>query len=177
MDTKKISVAKTIRYFILLGLCLVTLQSFGQLNNHLVLRKNGFRDKLNFLSGDMITFIRQGNEFAEEFYIQGIGIDYIIVNGQVVPLKNISCVIRLRSGFNFRASGGALMGAGPLYLLIGAVNNLFQHISPVPTVSNLVVAGSLVTAGLLLPRFQVKKYPLGRRYSLLVVQSDPMLFK
>ena len=177
MDTKKISVVTTIRLFILLGLCLVTLQSFGQLNNHLVVRKNGFRNKLNFLAGDPIVLIRDGNNFAEEYYLQGIGTDFIIANGQEIPIKKIDCIIHRRTGFNFRASGKALLAAAPLYLVIGAVNNLFQKISPVPTVTNLVVAGSLATAGLLFPRLQVKKYPLGRRYSLIIVQSDPLLFK
>jgi hypothetical protein len=170
-------VTKPIRLLILLGLSLLTLQGFGQFNNHLVVRKNGFRDKLNFLAGDPIVFIRDGNNYAEEYYLQGIGTDFIIANGQEIPLKKIDCVIHHRTGFNFRSSGGALLVAAPAYLLIGAVNNLFQKISPVPTVTNLVVAGSLATAGLLLPRLQVKKYHLGRKYSLIIVQSDPMLNK
>ncbi len=162
---------------ILLGFSLVALQGFGQFNNHLVIRKNGFRDKLNFLAGDPIMFIRDGNTVAEEYYLQGIGTDFIIANGQEIPIRKINCVIHRRMGFNFRSSGGALLAAAPAYLLIGAVNNLFQKISPVPTVTNLVVAGSMATAGLLLPRLQVKKYKLGRRYSIIIVQSDPFLNK
>ncbi len=177
MDINKFTFAKPIRLLILFGLTIISLQGFGQINNHLVLRKNGFRNKLNFLAGDPIIFIRDGNSFAEEYYLQGIGTDFIIANGQEIPIKKIDCIIHRRTGFNFRASGGALVIAAPGYLLIGAVNNLFQKISPVPTVTNLVVAASLATAGLLFPRLQVKKYQLGRRYSLIIVQSDPLLNK
>lgn len=167
----------SIRLIILTGFALISFQSFGQYNNHLVLRKNGYRDKLNFLAGDPITFIREGNGFAEEYYIDGISTRSIIVNGQEVPISRIDCLIYRRKGFNFRSSGRALLVAAPGYLIIGAINNLFQRISPVPTLNNLVVAGSLASAGALLPLFQVRKFKLGKRYSLIIVESDPMLNK
>ena len=145
----------------------------GQIANHLILLKRGHINKVNFFTGDPITFVREGNKYAEENYLQGIGTDYILVSGEEIPLKKIAYVVRERTGFNFRTSGKALLIAAPGYLVIGAVNNLFQHISPVPTVTNLIVAGSLLTAGAILPAFQIRKYPMGRKFSLKIVQSDP----
>ncbi len=148
-------------------------QATGQTANHLILLKRGHINKVNFFTGDPITFVREGNEYAEETYLQGIGRDYILVSGEEIPIKKISCLVRENTGFNFRVSGKALMIAAPGYLVIGAVNNLFQHVSPVPTVSNLIVAGVLLAAGAVLPAFQVRKYTIGRKFSLKIVQSDP----
>jgi len=167
---------------VLAGLFLLPVAVSGQVENHLILKKNGYLNKQHFLAGDPITFIREGNNYPEESYIQGIGTDFIIVSGKEVPINKITFVIRYRTGFNFVGSGKALMIASPGYLVIGAVNELFHHrytgikaSDLVPTVSNLIVAGVLLTTGAILPSFQVRKYHLGRKFSLKIVQSDPAL--
>jgi hypothetical protein len=165
------------RISILIVLILLSFPVIGQIENHMILRKNGFKNKIHFLTGDPITFIREGNNYTEEYYIQGIGTDCIIVGGDEVPIKNIALVVRYRQGFNFNASGKTIMVAAPGYLLIGVINALFQGISPVPTKTNLIVAGSMVAVGAILPTFQIKKYHLGKRYSLAIVQSDPAFYK
>jgi hypothetical protein len=161
-----------LRLLTLLSLILLAFPLAGQPENHLILKKHGYRNKLHFLAGDPITFIRSGNNYAEESWIQGIGTDYIIVSGEEIAIRDISVVIHHRTGFNFSASGKALMIASPGYLLIGAVNALFQGISPVPTLPNLIVAGSLLTSGLIMPTFQVRKFKLGRKFTLKIVQSE-----
>lgn len=175
MGSFKLNASWVTRLIILTGLALASIPVSGQIGNHLILRKHGYLNKLHFLTGDPITFIREGNNYPEEYYLQGIGADFIIVSGQVIPINKITHVIRNRTGFNFRASGSAMMIAAPGYLVIGAVNALFQGISPVPTVSNLIVAGALATAGAIIPAFQVRKYHMGRKFSLAIAQSDPAL--
>jgi hypothetical protein len=177
MPLIKIIRAYSVRIIILIVVTLASIPVCGQIENHMILRKNGFRNKVHFLTGDPITLIREGNNYTEEYYIQGIGTDCIIIGGDEVPIRNISHIYRFRNGFNFNASGKTLMIAAPGYLLIGVVNALFQGISPVPTKTNLIVGGSLLTAGAILPSFQIKKYHLGKRYSLAIVQSDPALNK
>jgi len=129
-----------------------------------------------------ISFIREGNDFSEEYYIQGIGTDFILVAGQEVPIAQIKTVVRYRTGFNFKGSGKALQIAAPAYLVIGAVNGLFHQrgnkfnaADLVPTKGNLIVSGSLLTAGLILPTFQIRKYHLHKKFMLKIVQSDPAL--
>jgi hypothetical protein len=147
----------------------------AQLENHLIVKKKGYIDKMHFLTGDPITLVRAGGKSAEETIIEGIGKDYIIISGQELPLSEIAVVWHHRTTFNFVASGRALQVAAPGYLIIGMANSLFQGTSIVPTTTNLIVAGSLLTAGTLMPRLQVKRYPIGRRFTLRVVQSDPWL--
>lgn len=177
MQTETPASSSIARLLILISLALLTIPAAGQIENHLILKKSGYRNKLHFLAGDPIIFIREGNKFQEECYIQGIGTDFIIVSGEEVPVNKIACLVHYRTGFNFAISGKALMIASPGYLVIGAVNALFQGISPVPTVTNLIVAGSLLTTGALLPRFQIRKYHLGKKFTLKIVQSDPALNK
>jgi hypothetical protein len=160
---------------VLIGLAFLPIPVSGQVENHLILKKNGYVNKLHFLTGDPITFIREGNKYPEESYLEGIGIDFIVVSGQVIPINQISYLIRYRTGFNFVVSGKALMVAAPGYLVIGAINALLHGDSPKPSVTNLVVAGVLLTAGVIFPKFQVRKYPIGKKFTLKIVQSDPAL--
>lgn len=165
---------------LVLGLGFLSASVQGQIENHLILKKKGYINKMHFLSGDPITFVRQGNDFREETYIQGIGSDFIIVSGRELPIRNISSVEKYRSGFNFKASGKALMIAAPGYLVIGAINELFHQRDTgwdmkkmVPDKRNLIVAGSLLAIGAILPAFQVRNYPIGKNFTLRIVQSDP----
>jgi hypothetical protein len=171
-----------IKVAILAGLLFLPISVNGQIENHLILKKNGLVDKIHFLTGDPISFIREGNDFTEEYYIQGIGTDFILVSGQEVPIAQIKTIVRYRTGFNFKGSGKALLIAAPAYLVIGAVNELFHQrgnkfnaADLVPTRGNLIVSGSLLTAGLILPSFQVRKYHLHKKFMLKIVQSDPAL--
>jgi len=161
---------------VIIGLAFFPMPVSGQIENHLILKKHGYLNKLHFLTGDPITFILEGNKYPEESYIQGIGTDFILVSGQEIPINKITFLIRYRTGFNFVGSGKALMIASPGYLVIGAINALFQGASPVPTVSNLIVAGVFLTAGAIIPGFQVRKYPIGKKFTLKIVQSDPPSF-
>jgi hypothetical protein len=153
------------------------LSAFGQIENHLILKKNGLIDKMHFFTGDPITIIREGNKYAEEFYIQGIGTDFIIIGGTELPISQISTVLRRNTGFNFDASGKALLIAAPGYLIIGIINSLFQRVNILPSTTNLIVTGSLLGAGAILPVFQVRKFPIGRKFSLRVVPSDPAWYR
>jgi len=171
-----------IRLAAVIGLALLTLPVCGQIENHLILKKRNYLNKLHFFTGDPITFIREGNNFSEEYYIQGIGTDFIIVSGQTVPVSKITCLVHYRKGFNFKSSGKALMIAAPGYLVIGVINELFHQRNTgrnasglLPTPTNWIVAGSLLTTGLALPMFQVRKYHLGKKFNLRIVESDPAL--
>lgn len=182
MEAKNCTSAILAGMAIVIGLAFLPMMVSGQTENHLILKKRGYLDKLHFLTGDPITIIREENAYAEEFYIQGIGTDYIQVGGQEIPINKIACVVQVRNGFNFEGSGKILMIAAPGYLVIGVINELFHQRGSgfnasalVPSGNNLIVAGSLLTAGLILPRFQVRKYHLGKKFTLKIVQSDPAL--
>ena len=175
MKTKKVTSLFLTVLVVLIGLAILPIPVSGQIENHLILKKNGYLNKLHFLTGDQITLIREGNKYSEDFYIQGIGTDFILVSGDMIPIKKIAFLIHYRTGFNFVSSGKALMIASPGYLVIGAINALFQGASPVPTLTNVIVAGALLTTGLIFPRFQLRRYPIGKKFTLKIVQSDPAI--
>ncbi len=166
-----------------LVLVLIALSAFGgniavgQIENHLILKKGGLTNRLHFLTGDPIRFIRKGNSYEEGGVIQGIGTDYIIVAGREVSLRDIGIVVYRRTSFNYDAGGKMLMIASPFYLLLGAVNALLQDIRPIWSWGNVGVAASFAAAGVGLRTLQVRKFRLGGRYQLRIVQSDPLLNK
>jgi hypothetical protein len=147
--------------------------AIGQNQNHMILKKRGLTDRLHFLTGDNIRFIRKENSFEEGGVIQGIGTDYILIAGREVPVSSIGIIIFRRTSFNFDASGKMLMLASPLYLLIGGINSLIQGYHPIWTWGNAGVAASIAAAGLGFSSLQEKKFRLGGKYQLRIVQSDP----
>jgi ABC-type transport system involved in cytochrome c biogenesis ATPase subunit len=80
-----------------------------------------------------------------------------------------------RTGFSFDTSGKLLMIAAPGYLLVGVINELFRGANVLPTKTNLIVAGSLLASGAIFTTFQVRKYRIGKKFTLKIVQSDPSL--
>jgi hypothetical protein len=150
---------------------------FGQLENHLILKKRNITNLHHFLPGDPITFIRQGNSFDESGTIQGISTDKIIIGGQEIPVRTIETVLYQRKSFNYRAGGSTIALASPLYLALGAVNSLIRNERPIWTPVNFAVAGGILASGLAIRTLQVKKYKLGPKYQLKIVQSDPFLQK
>jgi hypothetical protein len=86
-------------------------------------------------------------------------------------------VIYQRTSFNFKAGGTTIALASPLYLALGAVNSLIRRERPIWTPLNFGVAGGILASGLVIRTLQVKKYKLGTKYQLRIVQSDPFLQK
>ncbi|MCX6224228.1 MAG: hypothetical protein NTV01_05680 [Bacteroidia bacterium] len=151
MKTKNFKSEFLSRLALLIVLASLSIPVSGQIENHLILKKNGYRNKVHFLTGDPI-------------------------------IDKIDYLVKYRKSFNFRATGKALMIAAPGYLVIGAINEIFHQRGSglkaselVPSRTNLIVAGSLLAVGLILPSLQVRKYPLGKKFTLRIVQSDPAL--
>jgi hypothetical protein len=147
----------------------------AQTQNHLILKKNGYHNRLQYFSGDEISFIRKGNSYIETGILQGIGKDCIIVIGQEIRIDNISTLVFYRTSFNFNAGGQTILVAAPLYLILGAINALLQNMRPIWTTVNLIVAGSIAATGIVIGSLQVRKFHLGKKFQLRIVQSDPML--
>jgi hypothetical protein len=147
----------------------------AQTQNHLILKKNGYHNRLIYFTGDDISFIRKGNSNIENGILQGIGTDGINILGREIPISEISTLIYCRTSFNFDAGGKMILLASPLYLIIGAINALIQDIRPIWTPGSFIVAGTIASTGLLFGSLQVRKFHLGNKFQLRIVQSDPML--
>ena len=163
--------------FILMILMMNHVHLFGQLENHLILKKRNITNLHHFLPGDEITFIRQGNSFDESGTIQGISADKIIIGGQLIPVSTIETILYQRKSFNYKAGGTTIALASPLYLTLGAVNSLIRNERPIWAPFNFAIAGGILASGLAIRTLQVKKYKLGPKYQLKIVQSDPFLQK
>ncbi|MFH0762125.1 MAG: hypothetical protein V2A67_11545 [Bacteroidota bacterium] len=147
----------------------------AQTQNHLILKKNGYHNRLQYFTGDDISFIRKGNSYIESGVLQGIGTDRIIIAGEEIPINNIGRLVFHRTSFNFKTGGSIIMLASPLYLILGAVNAFIEDSRPVWTTGSFMVAGSIAATGLLFDSLQVRRFPLGKKFQLRIVQSDPTL--
>ncbi len=166
---------RLIRLFIFTFFAFISIQSYAQYENHLILKK-GYKNKHNYLVGDSIRFLRNHVDVPFIGEIEAIGEDFIVLQGQVFPISEINSLYYYRKLFNFRASGIMLQVAGPGFLGLTAFNAIYHSIRPIWTPSNLITSGGLFLAGLIMPLFQVRKYKLGNKFHLQIIQSDPGLF-
>jgi hypothetical protein len=149
----------------------------GQIENHLVIKKNGFKNKVHYLTGDAIWLEWNKLPSSISGIIAGIGTDQIFVNGLTIPVDEIKKIHRYRTGFNFKAGGKTLQIAAPGFLAVVAANTLIRGDRPVWPPSSLVTGSVILATGLILPVFQVKHYRMGGRYTLRIVRSDPELLR
>lgn len=147
----------------------------AQTQNHLILKKNGYHNRLQYFTGDEISFIRKGNDYIESGILQGIGTDRIIIAGEEILVGTIGTIVFNRTSFNFKTGGTTIMLASPLYLILGAINSFIQDSRPVWTAGSFIVAGAIAATGLLVRSFQVRKFPIGKKFQLRIVPSDPTL--
>ena len=163
--------------FLLAVLIMTAFGSYAsaQTQNHLILKKNGLHNRLQYFTGDEISFIRQGNSYVESGIIQGIGIDRIIIAGEEIPVSTISKLVYQRTSFNYRAGGNTIILASPLYLILGAVNAFIQDSRPIWTAGSFLVSGAIAATGVFISSLQVRKVSLGKKYQLRIVPSDPAL--
>jgi hypothetical protein len=146
--------------------------SFGQNQNHLILKK-GYKNRLHFLTGDSIRFLSERSEKPIIGYLQAIGEDFVVVNDEQFPIKEINTIIYRRKSFNFVSTGKILQIAGPGFLVISGFNALLWSIRPIWSTGNLVTSGSLLGLGLILPKFQQRNFEIGKKFFLRIVPSDP----
>lgn len=165
------------RTLLSLILMLVSFPGLTQIENHLIIKKNGFKNKVHYLAGDAIWLEWNKLQAPVDGIIAGIGIDQILINGMTIPIAEVTKVHRYRTGFNFRAGGKTLQIAAPGFLAVVAANTLIRGDRPIWPSSTLLTSGILLTSGLILPVFQVKHYRMGGKYSLKIVKSDPALLK
>jgi hypothetical protein len=172
------SISKSLPKLLLaLTLVLAFYPGRGQIENHLVIKKNGFKNKVHYLTGDAIWLEWNRKPSPINGIIAGIGTDQIFVNGLTIPVDEITKIHRFRTSFNFKAGGRTLQIAAPGFLAVVAANTLIRGDRPVWPTSTLVTGGVILATGLILPVFQVKHYRMGGRYTLRIVRSDPELLK
>ncbi|MEA1876709.1 MAG: hypothetical protein U9N86_07580 [Bacteroidota bacterium] len=165
-----------LRLFLITCFAIIGIQSYAQYDNHMILKK-GYKSKHHYLIGDSIRFLRNHMDVPVIGQIEAIGEDFFVIKAQVFPISEITSIYYYRKSFNFRGAGKMLQFAGPGFLGITAFNALYNSIRPIWSVTNLVTSGSLFLSGMILPLFQVRKYEIGNKFFLLIVPSDPELYK
>ncbi len=162
------------RLTLLTLVALLPFSGFAQYDNHLILKKS-FRNKRHFLSGDSIRIMRNHYPLPTIGMIEAIGKDFIVIRGETIPIGEINTLYHKRESGIYAGGGKVLQFAGPAFIAMAAFNGLIRSISPILSVGNLITGGTLFTTGLLLPLFQVRKYPLGKRFTLRIVPADASL--
>ena len=107
----------------------------------------------------------------ERHIIQGIGEDFIIVNSEELPIRQITGVVKVRA-LHYKAAGTALKISGPALVFLDGLNSLIRNFRPVFSANVAIIGAAIFGSGFLLPLLQTKVYRMDRGYYLRIVPSD-----
>lgn len=128
----------------------------------------GFK-RIRYTEGDEISF--RMNDYKKKYTgeIYGINDSTIRLKGMDVPIKMIDVVYRERGNFLTKSFSKVFIWAGLGFIIVDTGNNLITKRENVIEERAVVAGGSLMLLGLTMKILSIKKYKLGNRNSLKVI--------
>ena len=156
-------------FIFLVSLFLFT--NFCEAQKYLVLdsyRLLGFK-RVRYAEGDLISF--RLNDFKTKYSgeILAINDSVIHLKGMDVPIKTISVVYREKGNFLTKSFSKVFMWSGLGFIILDTGNNLLSKRSTVVEDRALVAGGSLIGLGLTMKLLSIKKYKIGNKHTLKVI--------
>jgi hypothetical protein len=124
-----------------------------------------------YFPGNTIKIETEPDKQKLEGRIDSIGNNFITVDGNTIPLKEISAVYIRRDKVNIFSEALILCVAGIGYLGITAFNGLLVHHNAV-TSSTYAVSGGLFAGGIVLFTLRQRKITISKKHSLQTVGID-----
>jgi hypothetical protein len=151
----------SLKYLMLLVCCIYC--SFSHAQNILVLKKHAKTIGINYTGHRLVLKTSQDKDWVI-YRLDSIGDDYLILNGDVILIENITRIKVERVSFNYFANGMMLAIAGALVPAISFVNGASME-DLRQNNSTLYASGGLIGAGLLSMSRRNKNISLGKRSS------------
>lgn len=148
---------------LLVVFCLYFTPTFAA--KYLLLQRLGKRGSIEFREGDYIRFKVKGSDTFNRSLILGFTKDAIRFNSYQVPLEEIEIIDISRKsfgGFQWSRLGFISMLSGGVFLVIDAINNEF-------TGKTAAISGGLVGGGLALTFLKKKKFKVGPRNKIEII--------
>jgi hypothetical protein len=172
-------------------LLLTIIPAFGQINALLVQKNH--KTVLTYYEGRFISLETIDKSFAEglitkiandSIYIRyfeiqrsvtdygGVYFDTAFRYTTAIHFKDIGKILVIKKNSNKKRNGTILMAAGAGVMVLGAVNGAYRGDPPKDWYkpSGYIVAGALFATGFLMTRTADKKYPIGKKYQLNILE-------
>lgn len=156
-------------FIILVSLFLFT--TICEAQKYLVLdsyRLVGFK-RVRYAEGDQISFRLSGFKTKYSGEILAINDSLIHLKGMDVAIKTIDRVYRERGNFLTQSFSKVFMWSGIGFIILDTGNNLLSKRTKVVDERALVVGGSLIGLGLTIKLLSIKKYKIGNKHTLKVI--------
>lgn len=126
-------------------------------------------NRIRYSEGDEISF--KLNDLKEKYHgeIVAINDSVIFLKGMDVPLKMIDVVYREKGNFLTRDLSKFFMWAGLGFIILDTGNNLITKNDDVIEQRAVVAGGSLLLVGFTMKMLSIKKYRIGNRNTLKVI--------
>lgn len=132
----------------------------------------------NYADG-VITRITKDSIYIRHFDIErsvsdygGVYLDTAFRYTTVIHVKDINAILDFKNSENRKRNGTILMIAGGGVMLLGAVNGLYRGDPPKDWYkpSGYITAAALTAAGLLMRKSADKRFVIGKKYKLVVIE-------
>ncbi|MEO1053837.1 MAG: hypothetical protein AAFX87_24580 [Bacteroidota bacterium] len=164
------------RFLFLIILCSsILIHKESQAQKFLALRKAGSASIVKFYTGERIRFRLTGERDFNTALIKGFGyntVKFHYYEIHVSEIVEIDTRGKSFSQFNFRGGAGKLIVAGIAFPLVDAFNrSVVQGQDFSISRKALPVTGGLIGAAVLLKLIEKKKFKLGRKYIIEVIEE------
>lgn len=138
-----------------------------------VQKLNGFK-RIRFSPGDEFYFRLKNDRKKRGGIISGMGDSLVIFqNSTSVNINDISRVYRNKSNFVTRKLYKFCLVMGVGFVSLDSFNNAINGETPIVKKQALLESAGFTAAGLLLKMLPVKRYHIGKRRSLKIIDISP----
>ncbi len=140
---------------------------------YLILQKQGGIKNYKYRTGDQIMFSLPGNEnvFSGELTLIGDS-TFVLDNTLEINIKAVQSIYRTRHFFRWFSK--VLVMAGVVYIGVEAVNGVINNDSPMISKQTAIAASVMVGTGLILNVFKTRKFKIGDKYHLKILNFDTL---
>ncbi|MFL5754121.1 MAG: hypothetical protein ACJ76F_11985 [Bacteroidia bacterium] len=135
-------------------------------------RVTGFK-RIKFSANDHFCFRLKNSRKKYCGTIEGLGDSLIVFKGRTVGIDEIAMVYRDRSNFVTRGLSTFFIGLGIGFVSLDSFNNFINNERPIVKQQALIESASFLAAGLLLKKLGLKRYRIGKRRSLRILDISP----
>ena len=162
------------RLKIVLPLCFLS-TCFCVAQKYLVMdvsKLTGFK-RIRFSTGDDFRFRKKNERKKYTATIVYLTDSMIVFKDSSVKISDIAIVYRDRSNFVTRGLSRWFLGLGVGFVALDTFNNAINNESPVVKKEAVIESASFLAAGLLLKALPIKRYRMGKRRSLKIIDLSP----
>lgn len=161
---------KKLQIFILLLVLSSSFACFSQQSLKIVFTRFGMVKRYDIHSGDILEYKLKGQHFYHKNKIVNMQDSFIVFsNSDAIELNQLKVIRLNKSNYVARMFRKFFIRGGAIFFVLNTVNNGINSVSPAVDSKAALIAGGLITTGLLIREIGFRRIPINKRKYLKIV--------